>query len=440
MLTFNTVARQLADILAEAPWRLDDVVSLGGGALGRRPRWLRPLVRRLLARFPDGRPTVARVAGFLLADDAFRRYWHREPFGLSFRPRPAPAMAPAAGPPSTWPVPAIPTLTGLADRLGLGPGELDWFADRGGLERTTPEGPLRHYAYHWRPKRNGSTRLIEAPRPRLKGLQRRLLDEILAPIPPHEAAHGFRPGRSVRTFVEAHAGREVVLKIDLRDFFPSIVGARVVGLFRTAGYPEAVARALAGLCTNRVPSMLWRRPDAPVPGPDAWRTRQLYRGSHLPQGAPTSPALANLCAYRLDCRLAGLAASAGASYTRYADDLAFSGDGAFARSIARFLVHAAAVATEEGFAVQHRKTRVMRRGARQALAGAVLNDRPNIPRDDFDALKATLHNCLRHGPEGQNRVGHADFRAHLAGRIAHVATLNPERAGRLRAIFDRVAW
>ena len=87
-----------------------------------------------------------------------------------------------------------------------------------------------------------------------------------------------------------------------------------------------------------------------------------------------------------------------------------------------------------------RKTRVMRQGVRQKLAGAVLNVRPNVPRDDFDALKATLHNCVNHGPADQNRLGHPDFRAHLLGRIAHVATLNPERAGKLKAIFDRVAW
>jgi len=313
-------------------------------------------------------------------------------------------------------------------------------ADRRGSERSTAEGPVRRYDYRWRPKRDGSARLIEIPRPRLKSVQRRLLDEVLAPIPPHDAAHGFRPGRSVRSFVEAHAGRSVVLKVDLRDFFPSIGGARVAALFRAAGYPEAVARTLAGLCTNRVPSTIWRRPDGPIAGPDDWRTRPLYRGRHLPQGAPTSPALANLCAYRLDCRLAGLARSAGASYTRYADDLAFSGGDDLARSVGRFHVHACAIALEEGFAVNTRKTRVMRQGVRQQLAGAVLNDRPNIPRAAFDALKATLHNCLRHGPAGQDRSARADFRAHLLGRIAHVATLNPARAAKLRATFEQIQW
>src|SRR4051812_33234351 len=234
MPTFATVARDLADVLVQGPWRADDVVDLGGRALGRRPRWLRPLVGRLMAKFPDGRPTIARVAEFLALDETLRRLWAREPFGLECRPRPSPVMAPASGPPSGWPVPAIASTIELARRLELDPAELDWFADRKGIERMAPEGPLRHYQYRWRPKRNGSPRLIEAPRPRLKAIQRRLLDEILAPIPPHDAAHGFRPGRSVRTFVECHAGRDVVLKMDLRDFFPSIVAARVVALFRTA--------------------------------------------------------------------------------------------------------------------------------------------------------------------------------------------------------------
>jgi RNA-directed DNA polymerase len=393
-----------------------------------------------LRAFPADRSREHRVAAFLVNDAKLLDAWCSKPFPLPVRKGPPPTMAPAVGPPSSWPVPAIVTPTELATRLNLYLPELDWFADLGGLERSTKDGPLRHYAYRWKSKRNGSTRLIEAPKGRLKAIQRQILREVLAPIPPHNAAHGFRPGRSVQTFVEPHSGQSIVLKMDLLDFFPTIVLARVIALFRAAGYPEPVALALAGLCTNRVPSELWCRPDAPVSGPDAWRTRQLYRKTHLPQGAPTSPALANLCAYGLDCRLAGLAASAGASYTRYADDLAFSGDATFARSIARFHVHACAIILEESFQPNPRKTRVMRQGVRQVLAGAVLNVRPNVARDDFDALKAALHNCVKQGPEGQNRSDHPDFRAHLLGRIAHVGTLNPNRAGKLRALFDRVEW
>jgi hypothetical protein len=142
----------------------------------------------------------------------------------------------------------------------------------------------------------------------------------------------------------------------------------------------------------------------------------LYARPHLPQGAPTSPALANLCAYRADCRLAGLAKRAGTEYSRYADDPAFSGDEAFARHAERFSIYAAAILHEEGFAVNHRKTRIMRQGVRQHLAGLAVSQRVNVIRADFDRLKATLTNCARLGPESQNRDAHASFRAHLGPR------------------------
>jgi hypothetical protein len=164
----------------------------------------------------------------------------------------------------------------------------------------------------------------------------------------------------------------------------------------------------------------------------------LYSRPHLPQGASTSPALANLCAYRIDCRLAGLAKSVGAQYTRYADDLAFSGGEAFEKCAERFATHAAAILHEEGFSVHHRKTRIMRQGVRQHLAGLVVNGRMNVMRSDFDRLKAILTNCVRLGPESQNRDSLPYFRAHLEGRVGFVETINLAKGHRLRRIFDRV--
>ncbi|WP_435021650.1 reverse transcriptase family protein [Tundrisphaera sp. TA3] len=442
--TERRAAALLAEAFGEGPWTAEGMIERGSMVLGHSPDWLPGLADRVLAAFPGARPRARRVFLFLVDDPGFGEAWAETPVELVVGPRPPPVMSPSPGVPSSWKVPAIVTLAALAARVGVEPAELDWFADlRGRLDRVA-DGPLCHYDYRWVAKRNGSARLVEAPRPRLKQIQRRLLREIIGPIPPHDAAHGFRPGRSVGSFVAPHAGRSAVLKLDLRDFFPSITSARVAALFRVAGYPEAVAQSLAGLCCNRVPSGVWRRADAPASvagsSPEAWRARKQFQVAHLPQGAPTSPALANLCAFRLDLRLSAFAASHGAAYTRYADDLAFSGGPEFARGVGRFAVRAHAIALEEGFAVHPEKTRIMRPGVRQQLAGAVINERPNVARDEFDALKAILHNCARHGPGGQDRVGHTDFRAHLLGRIAHVATLNPTRAGRLRAEFDRIAW
>jgi hypothetical protein len=258
-------------------------------------------------------------------------------------------------------------------------------------------------------------------------------------VPPHEAAHGFRAGRSITTFAAPHVGQPVVARIDLKDFFPCVTRARVTAMFRTVGYPEIVAELLAGLCTTVTPLHVWDGVEA-CSRSVLQATQSRYRVPHLPQGSPTSPAIANLCAYRLDRRLAGLARAAGGSYTRYADDLAFSGDADFARGIKRFLVHVAATVAEEGFIVHHHKTRIMRDGVRQHLAGVVVNKCLNVRRRDYDDLKATLTNCARHGAGGQNRAAHPDFRAHLRGRIAFVTQLHPDRGHKLRQIFDRIVW
>lgn len=150
--------------------------------------------------------------------------------------------------------------------------------------------------------------------------------------------------------------------------------------------------------------------------------------------------LAGLVAYRLDCRLSGLAASLEASYTRYADDLAFSGSRDLERAADRFHIHVAAIALEEGFTVNTRKTRIMRSGTRQRLAGVIVNRHPNLARPTFDRLRAILHNCGIHGPHSQNHDGHEGFRAYLAGAIAYAEMLNPPRGLKLRKLFDAIAW
>lgn len=343
-----------------------------------------------------------------------------------------------------WNVPAIEPVRALAEWLHLSESELEWFADLKGFQsKLNQQGTgskLTHYHYRILDKKSGGLRLIEEPKPHLKQIQRRILSDILDRIPIHPAVHGFVKGRSIQTFVAPHVGRRVVLRMDLQDFFPSFAARRIQAFFRTAGYPESVADLLGGLCTNAAPRSIWKEIE---PGTDSSLVRcvqSLYSRPHLPQGAPTSQALANICAYRIDCRLSGLAQAAGAAYTRYADDLAFSGDESFEKCVERFSAHAAAILLEEGFTVHHRKTRIMRQGVRQYLAGLVANQRVNVVRADFDRLKATLHNCVRHGPQSQNREAHPCFRSHLEGRVGFVEAINPEKGRRLRRIIERIQW
>jgi len=340
-----------------------------------------------------------------------------------------------------WDLPPIESPGALAEWLEVTPAELRWFADLEGLAYKRDRPLLSHYHYRVLTKQYGNLRLIEAPKPRLKEMQRQILNTILQAVPPHPAVHGFVKGRSIKTFAARHVGQRVVLRMDLQDFFPTFSGARIQSFFRTLGYPESVADLLGGICTNATPHSAWAGAAMAADLIHLRDVQSLYARPHLPQGAPTSPALANYCFYRTDCRLAGLAKSAGAEYTRYADDLAFSGDDAqFERGIDTFSTHVAAILMDEGFRVHHRKTRVMRRGVRQYLAGLVANERINVIRADFDRLKAALTNCVRSGPETQNLDAHPSFRSNLEGRVAFVEMINPARGKRLRAIFDQIEW
>jgi hypothetical protein len=439
----ESIARALAEVFTSGDWTIDAMVDRGASILGRRMRWIRPLARRVLAAFnPERRPRAEPVFVFIRNDHRFLEACERHRPELHYGRWPPAQMGLVSGPPSTWKVPPLANATDLAALLQIDTGHLDWFADPSGLLAKAIDEPLRHYRFEWRTKRSGKPRLIEAPKPRLKKIQRQLLTEILDRIPPHEAAHGFRKGRSILSFTRGHVGRNVILKMDLRDFFASITASRVESIFLTAGYPEKVARLLTGLCTSLAPRHVLAAVQCrgTNTGSTVREIKLLYGRRHLPQGAPTSPAIANLCAFRLDSRLSGLSQAAGGIYTRYADDLIFSGDDAFARHIRTFASHVAAIALEEGFFIQHRKTRLMRQGVRQRVAGIVVNNRLNVPRVEFDRIKAILFNCLQYGAESQNRESVGDFRAHLAGKIAYVSAINPDRGRRLKETFDRVVW
>jgi hypothetical protein len=161
---------------------------------------------------------------------------------------------------------------------------------------------------------------------------------------------------------------------------------------------------------------------------------------HLPQGAPTSPALANLAAFGVDRRLHGLAGALGATYTRYADDIALSGGGLLLSRATDVRTSIAAIAREEGFCVNERKTALMTRAGRQRVCGIVVNEHPNVAREEYDELKAILHNCATRGPAEQNRAGAGDLHGHLSGRVAWVEQVNPGRGAKLRARLEQIDW
>lgn len=258
------------------------------------------------------------------------------------------------------------------------------------------------------PKNSGGTRTIRAPRAQLKKIQRRILDEILAKLPVHDASHGFVRGRSVLSNAKPHQGAALILKMDLRDFFPTIHYRRVAGLFKEIGYPGDVAYLLAGLCTHRA-----KLADGFV----------LWPGV-LPQGAPTSPAIANLLCYRLDARLTGLVKPIGGVYTRYADDLTFSFPAVPEKGIGRFAWWVDQICQQEGFVENSAKRRVLQRHNQQRVTGIVVNSALHIPRRARHNFRALLHNVRLDGLAAHAR-GRKDFRAYLLGFASYVRMVQP---------------
>ena len=433
-------AAGISGALLAGPWRRRDMVRRVAVALGqaRAQTWVGAMVGEVQTAYP--RPPVDRpreLARFLRTTQGWARgqatippprvvHWTQAPTALAWQ---------------RYPVADLPDQAAVARLLDVDAGELAWFADSRGLERTVGE-PLRHY--RWRVvERPHGVRLLAAPKPRLKEAQRRVLRHVLAPIPVHDAAHGCVPGRSVRTAVAPHAGSPVLLRMDLEAFFAGIAAERVRGLLLgPAGLPEPVAHVITGLVTTVVPVEVWRGVAVPAAVADRERHRRLGQRlavPHLPQGAPTSPALANLVCFRLDRRLAGLAGAFGGRYTRYVDDLTFSGDRRLARD--RFAELVAEVVADEGFGVNPAKTSATTAARRQQVLGAVVNVAPTLPRRERDALRALLHNCATHGWAGQVR-GHdpARFRDHVLGRVAWAASLDPAFGARLAVLAARIDW
>lgn len=274
--------------------------------------------------------------------------------------------------------------------------------------------PYTHFTIN---KRNGTPRQIWSPIPRLKFVQRWILENILNNLMIHGAAHGFVRGKSIVTNATVHCNSALLIKLDVKDFFPSVHWRRVKGVFRHAGYPEQIATLLALLCTESPRQMVQQN----------GKTYYVALSDRaLPQGAPTSPALTNIVCLNLDRRLTGLAEKIGLRYSRYADDLTFSlpANSTSIKNaaqpsdhnhlIGQLLGSVHKILQEEGFILNNDKTRVIRMGNQHNVTGMVVNGEgvPRVPRKIKRMLRASLHNLalgqpLREGETLETLSGYA---------------------------------
>jgi retron-type reverse transcriptase len=315
-------------------------------------------------------------------------------------------------------LPILSTPMELAQALGLTIPRLRWLAFH------TESATVSHYIRFTIPKRSGGTRTLFRPHRTLATAQRWIFENITSKLPVEPPVHGFVTGRSILSNAREHAGQAIVVNLDLSDFFPSIGFPRVRSVFQRAGYSPAVATILALLCTE------CPRRDIEYDGVK-YHVATGPRG--LPQGACTSPGLSNQVARRLDRRLSGLAQKLGIKYTRYADDLTFSGSSEIEGRVGYLMARVRHIAQDEGFVVNEAKSRVLRQSTAQVVTGLVVNDRPGVARGEVRRLRAILHRAKTEGLARQNRQEHPDFIAWLRGKIAFVSMARPEVGAALRA-------
>lgn len=301
----------------------------------------------------------------------------------------------------------------VAGALEISVMELRYFSIHRNAEK------IPHYVCFSIPKATGGRRLILAPKRRLKAIQRRLNELLVSKLPVSENAHGFRKLRSIRTNAEPHVARALVFKIDIKDFFPAVTYARVRGLLIALGYGYPVAATLAVLMTEserqrvKIEDRIYHVPVGP---------------RHCPQGAPTSPGLCNAIAFKMDRRLAGLARKHKFAYTRYADDMTFSGP--TGPSVRYVCAGARKIVREEGFEVNEKKTRLARSGRRQRIAGVTVNDQLGLSRHERRLLRAEIHH-MKLGRKSEKEA------RSIRGKLAYLSMLNPAQAQPLLQRYEQ---
>ena len=266
-----------------------------------------------------------------------------------------------------------------------------------------------HYREFCIAKRNGGKRIISAPFPALLECQKWIYDKIISKASIHTSAHGFTYNKSIITNSKVHVGQNHFLKIDLKDFFPSITINQVINIFKSLGYTHKVSFYLASICCC---------------------------GDRLPQGAPTSPMISNIVAKTLDNRLMKFAKRFNLKYSRYADDIAFSGD----FIPVKYIEYITNIINSCNFIVNENKTILQHEKHKRIVTGiSISKNEIKIPREYKRNLKLEIHCIRKHGILGhmrKNKIKNPSYLTSIIGKIHFWLSVEPNNNYAKLALFD----
>ncbi len=320
------------------------------------------------------------------------------------------------------------------------------------------QNPYRVFRIHKRPHPDGLNRFrtICAPTPQLLAVQRWLATNVLnhAASSIHAASKAFAPGCTLLRAAEPHCGAKWLIKVDVQNFFESVSEIAAYRAFRRLGYQALMSFELARLCTRlgsrtqRRSHQQWRR--------DPWRRYEIEaynhshgRIGHLPQGAPTSPMLANIAMHTTDEELHALALTFRLTYTRYADDLVFSTmDPAFTRKNATAVVGSVYhILGKYGFSPNIAKTQIVPPRARKIVLGLLVDEpSPRLPREFREKMRMHLYYLKKNGVGPARHAAKRGFTAVaglrnvLYGLTAFATQIEPQYGESIRKELDSITW
>ncbi len=289
------------------------------------------------------------------------------------------------------------------------------------------------------PKKRGGYRLILSPDNELKYLQKWILLNILEKIPSHNSCQGFDKEKSIKKNAEIHLGAHSILKIDLLRFYDSISEKRVYGIFKSLGYHKNLAVSLAKICTVEVNETFLK----------AFKKNELKlkekiikdKEGILPQGAPTSPKLSNLILRRLDKRLTHLSITNDLNYSRYADDLTFSGNEEELKRVKKTIYK---IIKDENFFINYGKTQLLKRGNRFFVTGlSIHNEKVTIPKKFKLNTEHHLYHCIKNGVTAhtrKNNIENRNYKDWLLGCICFINSVEPEQGAKYFEEYNKINW
>lgn len=288
-------------------------------------------------------------------------------------------------------------------------------------------------------KKRGGYRVIQTPEDELKYLQRWILYNILEKIPSHQSCKGFDKESSIKQNAEIHLNKESILKIDLLRFYDSINEKRIYGIFKSLGYHNNLAVSFAKICTllpDHVFLSSFKKNELSLKN----RIVKSNEGV-LPQGSPSSPKLSNLVTRHLDVRLTELAKKRNLSYSRYADDLTFSGDSEILKVTKKVIYK---IIREENFYINYNKTKFLKRGNPFLVTGLSVNNKVvTIPKKRKIDIEHHLFHCIKNGVESHLKkcgIKKRNFKDWLLGNIAFVFSVEKEKGEKYFSDFNKIEW